>query len=300
MVTLTEEDLSLALEDIFTRASKEVRHFTDAKLLDKIAMEENGILMCKTRILEGQEMQVFGELANVESLKDLASLNFKVPLVDHHSSLTISLAYHFHIKFNHFGPNSTFLLSLGYAHVRGGKTILRRISDECVVCIKARKKYMEQVMAPIHGSQLSVTPIFYFTVMDSWGPITMYCPGHEKTTRRSKTYQAHMLVFVCSATGTVNCQIIEGYDAGNVLQGMNRFFAEACVPAIIYPDAAGSFLKALRRGEVELSDLEGKLSREQGIKFRTCPPQGHSAHSKVERKIGLIQQSLTKSGLMSE
>merc|ERR1712105_82586 len=72
------------------------------------------------------------------------------------------------------------------------------------------------------------------------------------------------------------------------------------IAVIIYPDAAGSFLKALRRGEVELSDLEGKLSREQGIKFRTCPPQGHSAHGKVERKIGLIQESLTKSGLMSE
>ena len=172
MVTLTEDDLSLALEDIFTRASKEVRQFTDAKLLDKIAVDENGILMCKTRIMEGQEMEVFGELANVDQLKDLASINFKVPLVDHHSSLAISLAYHFHVKFNHLGPNSTFRLSLGYAHVRGGKTILRRISDECVVCIKARKKYMEQVMAPIHGSQLSVTPIFYFTVMDSWGSRT--------------------------------------------------------------------------------------------------------------------------------
>ena len=54
MVKLTEDDLSLALEDIFTRASKEVRQFTDAKLLDKIAVDENGILMCKTRIMEGQ------------------------------------------------------------------------------------------------------------------------------------------------------------------------------------------------------------------------------------------------------
>ena len=80
-------------------------------------MDENGILMCKTRILEGQELEILGELATVEQLKDLASLNFKVPLVDHHSSLAISLAYHFHVKFNHLGPNSTFRLSLGYAHV---------------------------------------------------------------------------------------------------------------------------------------------------------------------------------------
>ena len=108
MATLTEEDLSLALEDIFTRASKEVRHFTDAKLLDKIAEDDNGILICKTRIMEAQELEAHGELASVEQLKDLASLNFKVPLVDHHSSLAISLAYHFHVKFNHFGPNSTF------------------------------------------------------------------------------------------------------------------------------------------------------------------------------------------------
>ena len=68
MVTLTEEDLSLALEDIFTRASREVQYFTDAKLLDKIPEDDNGILICKTRIMEAQELEALGELATVEQL----------------------------------------------------------------------------------------------------------------------------------------------------------------------------------------------------------------------------------------
>ena len=104
-----------------------------------------------------------------------------------------------------------------------------------------------------------------------------------------------MMVFACCATGTVNCQIIEGRKTGYCLDGFNRLFSEIAVPKICYPDLEGGLIKALSEGEVDMVDLSGALSRQRGIKFVPVVPQGHSAHGRVEKRIHMLQQSLERS-----
>lgn len=295
---LSEYDLSEALEDIFARSTKEVESFNEEKYLKKIAVREGEILFSKNRIMDGYELKVLGELAGSVDIGQFRNMNFKVPLIDRYSLLATSLSYHIHEMLNHKGAETTYRLSLEYVHILGGRQIFRRIGSECAVCQKKRGQYMEQIMGHLRELEISVTPVFYATMMDSWGPFTVYCPGYERSTQSSKPYNAHMMVMVCCATGSVNCQIVEGLDAGNILDDLNRFFAESCVPTVMFPDAAGGMVKALTRGEVDLGDLSGRLRRERGIKFETCPPQGHSAHGKVERKIRLIQESIKSSGMM--
>lgn len=116
-------------------------------------------------------------------------------------------------------------------------------------------------------------------------------------TRNSKPYNIHMLVLGCCATGTINCQMIEGLDTGSILDGLNRFFSECCIPMILYPDEVGGFIKALNRGEVDIEDQSGGLRWQRGIIFKMCPPQGHEAHGRIERKIFTIQESLNSSGM---
>ena len=47
VLALTDQDLSDALEDIFRRTSLEVKAFNDPKYVDKVAVEEKGILYCR-------------------------------------------------------------------------------------------------------------------------------------------------------------------------------------------------------------------------------------------------------------
>ena len=75
---------------------------------------------------------------------------------------------------------------------------------------------------------------------------------------------------------------------------------EACVPKIMLPDKDGAFLKALSEGEIDVVDLEGVLSRERGIVFRTCSAQDHSAHGRIEAKIKMIQDSLARTPVKVE
>ena len=134
-------------------------------------------------------------------------------------------------------------------------------------------------MGPFSDTQLCISPIFYFTYIDMWGPLAIYCPGYEKRTRnRQQMYEVHILVMGCAVTGTVNCQIIERKDTGAVLDGLNRFFHEVCVPKICYPDKDGALMKALHDGQVDMQDMQGRLHRERGLHFETCLPQGHYQH----------------------
>ena len=58
-------------------------------------------------------------------------------------------------------------------------------------------------------------------------------------------------------------------------------------------------MAALNEGEISIMDLQGQLSTERGIYFETCSAQGHNAHGRVERKIGLLKESLARSNIVS-
>ena len=78
-------------------------------------------------------------------------------------------------------------------------------------------------MGPLSQNQLCISPIFYFTYIDMWGPLSVYCPGYEKRTRgRKQEYKVYMMVMGCVVTGAVNCQIIEKNNTGAIFTRITR------------------------------------------------------------------------------
>ena len=298
-VKLTDEDLSSGLEYLFKKATQEILHFEDKKEIEKNCAMIDDVLYCKSRILEGSTVKAVGALSECIDLETYTGIKFKVPMVSKDSPLAVSLAMHHHYHVSkHRGYETTYRLSLQNVRIMQGKRLFQQVSNDCVYCKKLRIKYVKQLMGPLADSQLSISPIFYFTYLDMWGPISLFAPGFEKVTRaRQLKYEAHVLVMGCAATGAVNCQIIEGKSSDFVLDGLSRFYNEVCVPKICYPDQDGALMKALREGEIDLQDLQGRLHREKGIYFETCLPQGHSAHGRIEAKIKTLQETLERSGM---
>ena len=264
---------------------------------------KNGIMYCKNRILESQTLRAVGELENIIDLQSFTGVNFNVPLVDRHSPLAISIANHLHYNVvKHKGAETIFRMSLQFARIIQGRLLFKDITDDCIFCKKLRLRYMKQIMGPLSDYQLSISPVFYYTYVDAWGPIKAYTPGNEKDTRASKkSFDLYMVVFGCAATATINIQVMEGgKDTDCFLDVFNRFFAEACVPKICFPDKDGALLKVLAEGEITMLNMEGVLSTEKGIHFRTCSAQDHSAHGRIEARIKMIQQSLERSAIKKE
>jgi len=138
--------------------------------------------------------------------------------------------------------------------------------------------------------------MFYYVFADAFGPLRAFVPGHQRNTRAGDTtYDVYMVIFACAATGAINCQVMEaGKATGNVLDVLNRFFAEACVPKLFFIDKDSAFVKALSEGELEVISVDGSVAHERGIMFHTCPAQGHSAHGRVERRIKMVQEAFDR------
>ena len=297
-IRLTEKQLSAALDYLFKKASIELTTFNKEKEIKKIALEQDGVWYCKTRLLECEELKAVGHISEFINIEQFTGVNFKVPVLDQHSPLAISIALHLHyVKFPHRGAETLYRASLQYCRILNGRNIFNAISIDCIYCKKLRKKLLDQVMGPLAECQVTFSPMFYFTLVDLWGPLTAYAPGYEKVTRgsNSKPYNFYFMIFACCTTGTVNCQVIEGKDTSHCLDGFNKFFCETTVPKIVYPDQEGGLIKALRDGEVDLVDLSGTLSRQKGVMFVDVVPQGHSAHGRIEKRIHMLQQTLEKS-----
>ena len=298
LLRLTAENLSAALENLFKKATKEVLKFNNVKEIKKIATESNGILFCNTRMLESAELRAVGHLADSINIADFTGVNFKVPVIDQHSPLALSIALHMHyVKYPHRGVETQHRMCLQFASIMKARRIFDEISADCIYCKKLRGRYLEQIMGPLAECQTTISPVFYFTMVDLWGPLRSFVPGYEKVTRSTsdKPHEIYMMVFACCATGTINVQVIEGKDTGFCLDGMNRFFCEITVPKFMFTDEEGGLIKSLKYGRVDILDLSGTLSRQRGIHFDTVVPQGHSAHGRIEKRIHMLQLSLEQS-----
>ena len=299
-IMLTEEELSSSLEYIFKKTTAEVLKFNDKKNVDKIGVLKDGILYCRSRLLESQNVRAVGDLEIGLNLKSFTGVNFAVPVIDKFSPFAVSISLHLHYNvLPHRGAETLYRMSLQHANIIQGRILMKKVCEDCIFCKKLKLKYLKQLMGPLSDMQLSISPIFYYCYIDAWGPVKSYVPGYERETRSGhKIHEMQMLIFGCAATGMINCQMMEGgKDTDCVLDAFNRFFSEACVPKVCLPDKDGAVMKALSEGEVDIIGRDGVLARQRGIYFETCLAQDHSAHGRIEARIKMVQQSLERSNI---
>ena len=298
---LSEVDLSSALKYLFQIGTQEVFKYMDKMKIEKLAVYKDGILYFKGRIMDEQTLRAIGDLENIINISDFMGFNFNVPVLYRYSPLSLLIANHIHYNILvHKGMETSYRLSLNYVHILQGRGLFRSVVEDCIKCKMLRKKYLEVEMGLLHESQVSISPVFYCTMVDIFGPLVCYCPGYERATRgNSKQYKVWMLVMCCVSTGTVNVQLIEKEDTGGVMSGFNRFFVECSVPKMMFPDQGSQLLKAMQEVEGYVLDLQYQLSEERGILFKTCLPQSHSQHGRVERVIRSLKESLEASDVSS-
>ena len=294
----TEECNSMALTYLYQQGSREVKEFNSKSVIRKQTVEKDGILYSQGRLIDGMTFLEAGGL-NIEDLGPLG-INIKVPVLDRFSPLSYSIADHVHwVLGKHRGVETCNRISLEKVHILQGATLYKELGEQCIRCKMKRKHFMEVSMGPVSQHQLSVAPPMWAAQCDLFGPCTVYVPGYERETRGRKALatEVHVVVFVCPSTRLVNLQVIEGKDAGFILEAVTRLACEMGVPKFLMVDDDSTVHKALRELEVDIRDLQFKLHTEKGITFDICPVQGHNKHGQVERTIRSIQESLNDCGI---
>ena len=140
IIGLGDKEISQALEYLYKKGTIEVKAFNDIKYIKKVAVEENDILYCKSRLLESAELRTVGHLSETINLESFTGVKFKVPVLDKHSPLAVSVANYLHyVKYQHKGAESLHRLSLQFCNILGGKQLFTIISNDCIYCKKLRK-----------------------------------------------------------------------------------------------------------------------------------------------------------------
>ena len=299
-VILTQFDISNALCFLFKKGSNEVKQFYQKKYVEKISFESDGILYSKMRLFDGQRFKLAGGLEETDILAEYG-LNTKVPVLDRYSPLSYSIGDYIHTKISkHSGYETCHRDSIKFCHIIQSMSLYREIGDDCIKCAKLRKKYVEVETGPIADEQMVVAPPFWVTMMDIYGPMQTYVPGHERNTRSKKAldYKTYIIVFLCPTTKMVNLQVIEGKSADAITEGITRMSCEqGGVPNYVLVDQDSSIIKVLKEAEIDMKDLQHRLFTQKGIQFKTCPVSGHNYHGAVERKIYSIQKIFEEMGL---
>ena len=194
------------------KGTSEVFSYIDCKKIKEIASLKDGILYFRSRILDEQTLKAVGNLEDVIDIKSFTGFNFRVPMIYRYSPLAILIGNHLHYEvYPHKGMETLYRLSLNHVHILQGRAIFRQISEDCGKCKIIRKKYLEVQMGPLNEAQVTISPTFFFTMIDLCDPFPCYPGPHITRATRSgdKSYSIYFMVLVCIATGTINIQVIE-------------------------------------------------------------------------------------------
>ena len=294
-----DSDVARSLQYWYRKATKEVERFVKPETVAKVGVMNNGILHCRSRILDGQRVINAGDI-NLESLGAGIGLHLMTPLVERYSPIALSIAKFIHeIAGNHAGYETCLRISLEYCHILQGSTLFKEIGEECSKCQIIRKKYIERCFGPVSDHQLTIAPMFHTAHLDLDGPYESFVPGFERQTRNRRQLSAktYSMTFACPYTKLVNLQVIEAKNAEAILEGLVRLGCEVGFPACLILDQETSFMKAVRDAEVNLQDLSARAYREYGIRFEVAPVGGHNYNGICERKIRTVQEIFEKIGL---
>ena len=283
VVLVTAEERQAAEDYFFRKATGEVKHFQDEKDFSQFTIEKDGILLYKSRVLDGQVVEDHDGI-----LGDVRPLHFVRPVVDRFSPVAYSVMRHVHDRVaKHMNPVVTLRESREICFVIKGRDLANEIAKLCHHCKKLKAVKVENEMAAQHPSTLSVGAAFSKVQVDMAGPWFAEC---EHSCR--STVKVWAAVFKDPATCAVAAYAMPASNSAGFVQAYNRHAFRHGHPVKVYVDAGSQLLKACEKAEMSWFEISHLISAHYGVGFdyEVCPPHAHYFHGAVERSIKEIKR----------
>ena len=91
VMVLTDEELGASLEYEFKKTTEVVIKYNDKKAVDNVGVNKDGVLFCKSRLLESKKVRAVGELEI-----DVKGVDSDAPVIDKLSPIAVSISLHLH------------------------------------------------------------------------------------------------------------------------------------------------------------------------------------------------------------
>lgn len=282
---LSTEDVKIAENYFFKKATNEVRQFSKSSEYKKCTVLKDGILYFSGRILEGQTLN---DPENVMS--DLEPLSFVKPICDRYSPVSYACAMHAHQKLTHHRNSiATLRESRNLVYILRGRDLCNEIRENCCFCKRFKARLVEVEMGKLHQSRLTCAPAFYNCQVDLFGKYSASCEHNHRA-----TVPVWGVIFKDPSSGAIAIYGMARYNTGAFLHAYTRHSSRYGHPLKLFIDAGSQLMKACKEMEISWTDLTTTLNCQfgVGIEHVVCTVGSHAAHGVVERSVLEVKRLL--------
>ena len=234
-------------------------------------------------------LRVGGRLSNAQE-----EVSFRHPaIVPKGTVCTQRLIQWHHQQIAHRGKHTTVstLREHGWWIINSGKEV-GSVVFKCVRCKWLRGKFMDQMMANLPISRLSIEPPFTFCGVDLFGPLSV-----KEGKRKMKRYG---VLFTCLSLRAVHIEVASSLETDSFLQALRRFVARRGAVREIRSDNGTNLVGAENEIKQAIEEMDHEKVRsflnEQGgdwILFERNTPKGSHMGGAWERQIRTVKNVLT-------
>ncbi|UYV61907.1 hypothetical protein LAZ67_1007032 [Cordylochernes scorpioides] len=151
--------------------------------------------------------------------------------------VTKLIVLHYHLNNLHSGTQLTLSLIRNKFWIPSGRNLIKRVLNQCLVCLKSKSKAIHQIMGDLPKNRLLPGRPFEKIGIDLAGPIQA-----KPMLKRSKViFKFYIVLFVCFTTKAIHLEISSDLTAEAFLAALKRFISRRGRPTEIYLDNATNF-----------------------------------------------------------
>lgn len=200
----------------------------------------------------------------------------------------------YHMISMHGGPALMTRILRTRLWMTGGRDVIRRFVQRCVICARHRAETLTQQMAPLDARRVNFEYPFAHVSVD-------YC-GHFDVRRYSgkcnSTQMCYVAVFVCLATRAIHLEVVEDLTTDAFLDAYQRFASRRGHCRSITSDNATNFVGAKRHLYNVVNDwrkcANNALFTTRGIEWRFIMPKAPSQGGNHESAVKLFKHHLRR------
>jgi len=209
-------------------------------------------------------------------------------IVPYDDQLATLIARYFHGR-AHLGIEWTLSLMRERFWIIKGRSMLKRIQRDCIICKKLFAYPECQLMSDLPKERVEAgKPAFSAVGVDCFGPV------YSKVGRSQ--VKRYGCLFTCFSTRAIHIEMLYGLDADSFLNGLRRFVTRRGQPEVIWSDNGTNFVGGL--SEIASSSRELNWERirkhcaDNYIEWNFIPPSAPHMGGLWERMIRTVKKVL--------
>ena len=194
-------------------------------------------------------------------------------------------------EIDHRGVMHTVARSRIFYWIPQAAKIVRKVKANCFQCRLNDAQAMKQLMAPLPALRLKASPVWYYSMLDLFGPITVRDFVNQRTTR--KTWG---VIITCLTTRACQAYLAESFSTDHLLCVLKKHEARNGSPAEYFADLGRQIVGADRVLTEAVDNLDQavieRVVAAREVKFNFGTPHFPAGQGAVERLVQELKRNL--------